>query len=99
MKTDKHLAPGQPQKPTNLSARAASEWDRIVGELAASQIRVTPAHRTVLSQAATISADIAEAWRHIVEDGGHANRATQRPGRLTMARGRPWEHRRETRVG
>jgi hypothetical protein len=36
VRKDKNLAPGQPAKPANLSARAAQEWDRIVGELAAS---------------------------------------------------------------
>ena len=55
-KKDKHLAPGQPLRPSNLSPRAALEWDRIVGELAASNIQVTPAHRTALSLAATIAA-------------------------------------------
>ena len=71
VKKSKDLAPGQPAKPTNLSARAALEWDRIVGELAASHIRVTPAHRTLLSQAATISADIAECWARVQEDGAY----------------------------
>lgn len=70
-KKEKHLAPGQPAKPTNLSERAALEWDRIMGELAASNIRVTPAHRTALSLASTIAADIADCWRAIQEDGAY----------------------------
>jgi phage terminase small subunit len=71
VKKDKNLAPGQPAKPNNLSTRASLEWDRIVGELAASNIRVTPAHRTALSMAATISADIADAWAAIEVDGAY----------------------------
>ena len=55
---DPNLAPGRPQKPTNLSKRAAKEWDRILGELDASHIQTTPAHRTVLSMASTLAADI-----------------------------------------
>jgi phage terminase small subunit len=63
------MTPGQPDKPTNLSTRAAAEWDRIVTELTASSIGVSPAHRGLIAQAATIAADIAEAWA-IVKDGG-----------------------------
>lgn len=71
VKKDKNLAAGQPAKPNNLSDRAGQEWDRIVGELAASQIQVTPAHRTILSQAATIAADIAESWERVKLDGAY----------------------------
>lgn len=71
MKQDKHLAPGQPLRPSNLSPRAAQEWDRIVGELSASNIQVTPAHRTVLSMASTLAADIGESWARIQEDGAY----------------------------
>ena len=66
---NQHMTPGQPDKPTNLSTRAAAEWDRIVTELTASSIGVSPAHRGLIAQAATIAADIAEAWA-IVKDGG-----------------------------
>ena len=69
VKQSKDLAPGQPAKPVNLSERAGVEWDRIVGELAASNIQVTPAHRTVLSMASTLAADIAESWARVQEDG------------------------------
>jgi phage terminase small subunit len=71
VKRDKNLAPGQPAKPDNLSARASLEWDRLVGELAASNIRLTPGHRTLLSQAATIAADVADAWKVIQKDGAY----------------------------
>jgi phage terminase small subunit len=63
------MTPGAPEKSANLSTRAAAEWDRIVGELGASGIQVSAAHRGLIAQAATISADIAEAWA-IVKDGG-----------------------------
>lgn len=71
VKKSKDLQAGQPLKPTNLSPRASAEWDRIVGELATSGIAVSPAHRTILSQAATISADIAESWARVQEDGAY----------------------------
>lgn len=71
VKKDKHLAPGQPAKPVNLSDRASAEWDRLMGELTAASIRVTPAHRTPLSLAATIAADIADAWAAVKRDGAY----------------------------
>jgi phage terminase small subunit len=69
VKEDANLKPGAPLKPSNLSARAAAEWDRLVSELAASQIQVTAAHRSALSLASTISADIAAAWQTVQADG------------------------------
>ena len=71
VKVDKHLQPGQPEKPGNLSDRASREWDRLVGELAAANIVLTPAHRTALSMAATIAADIADAWAAVEKDGAY----------------------------
>lgn len=71
VKKVKDLAPGQPEKPTNLSDRASAEWDRLIGELAAAHIQVTPAHRTVLSLAATLAADIADAWAVVKKDGAY----------------------------
>jgi phage terminase small subunit len=71
VKRDKHLTPGQPLKPGNLSARASLEWDRIASELAESSIQVTPAHRTALSMAATLAADIADAWSHVRDEGAY----------------------------
>jgi len=76
VKKSKDLAPGQPPKPSNLSPRAAIEWDRLTGELTASQIQVTPAHRTVLSMAATLAADIGEAWDRVKEDGAYVSTAS-----------------------
>lgn len=71
VKKDANLQPGKPLKPNNLSPRAAIEWDRITGELATAQIQVTAAHRTVLSMAATIAADIADAWEVVKNEGAY----------------------------
>ncbi len=71
VKTDKNLQPGQPAKPDNLSAGASQEWDRFISELEAAHIRVTAAHRTPLSLAATIAADIADAWAVVKKDGAY----------------------------
>src|ERR1035437_5462055 len=71
VKKDKHLQPGQPLKPSTLSPRAAAEWDRLIGELAASNILVSPGHRALLSLSATIAADIVEAWAAIERDGAY----------------------------
>jgi phage terminase small subunit len=71
VRKDANLKPGKPLKPTNLSDRAALEWDRLTGELEAAQIQVTTAHRTLLSLAATIAADIAAAWEVVKEEGSY----------------------------
>lgn len=68
-KKEKHLVAAAPVKPDNLSDRAAREWDRIAGELEAAHILLSPAHRSLLELAATISADIAECLERIVTDG------------------------------
>ena len=65
------MTPGTPEKPLNLSPRAAQEWDRLVAELEASGIHVSKAHRSLISNAATIAADIAEAWAAIEQDGAY----------------------------
>jgi phage terminase small subunit len=69
VKQDKDLAPGQPEKPKHLSERASAEWDRLASELVASNIRLTPAHRSTLTHAATLAADIAEAYERVKVDG------------------------------
>jgi phage terminase small subunit len=71
VKRNSNLKPGQPLKPENLSARASKEWDRLAGELEAASIQVTVAHRAPLSLAATIAADIADAWEKVQEDGAY----------------------------
>lgn len=69
------LTPGAPEKPDNLSPRASAAWDRIVGELTASNIQVSPAHRALISLAATTAADIAEAWETVQEEGTYITNA------------------------
>lgn len=71
VKQNKHLQPGQPQRPTNLSVRAAAAWDKLAGELADSGIVLTPGHRTTLSMAATLAADIEDAWDRVNLDGAY----------------------------
>jgi phage terminase small subunit len=68
---NQNLQPGDAIKPTNLSARASAEWDRLVSELEKSGVVITPAHRTLLSTAATLAADIADAWEAIKKDGAY----------------------------
>lgn len=70
-KKDKHLEPGVPAKPVHLSERASAEWDRILSELDAAHIKVSAAHRTPLSLAATIAADIADAWEVVKKEGAY----------------------------
>ena len=69
VKKDKHLRPGQPEKPSHLSEQASGEWDRLMAELAASGIQITPGHRIILAQAACICADIADAFTRVKKDG------------------------------
>jgi phage terminase small subunit len=69
VKKDANLQPGKPAKPTNLSERAAIEWDRLTGELETANIHVSTAHRALLSLAATIAADIAQAWEVVKTEG------------------------------
>ena len=71
VKTDPNLKPGQPLKPTNLSDRAAIEWDRLISELGGAQIQVSTAHRALLSLAATIAADIGQAWEVVKDEGAY----------------------------
>jgi phage terminase small subunit len=70
-KKDPNLKPGQPLKPVNLSARAAVEWDRLISELEGAQIQVSTANRAMLSLAATIAADIGQAWEVVKEEGAY----------------------------
>ena len=71
VKKDANLKAGTPLKPTNLSDRAALEWDRLVSELGTAQIQVSTAHRALLSLAATIAADIAQAWEVVKAEGAY----------------------------
>jgi phage terminase small subunit len=70
-KQDANLKPGTPLKPGNLSDRAAREWDRLTSELEGAQIQVSTAHRALLSLAATIAADIGQAWEVVKKEGAY----------------------------
>lgn len=72
VKTDKNMQASKPVKPTNLSDRASREWDRLMTELEQAGIQVSSAHRTVISEAAKIKADMVEAWEAIEEDGPYS---------------------------
>jgi P27 family predicted phage terminase small subunit len=63
------LKPGAPEKPAGLSPLAAREWDRLTAEMKRSGIVLSPAYRALIEQAATLSADIANAWAVIQRDG------------------------------
>jgi phage terminase small subunit len=71
VKKDANLKPGKPEKPVNLSARAAVAWDRLVSQLEASQIQLTTAHSSLLSIASTLSADISDAWETVKAKGAY----------------------------
>jgi phage terminase small subunit len=71
VKRDANLKPGKPEKPVNLSARAAIAWDRLVSQLEAAQIQLTTAHSSLLSIASTLSADIADAWEVVRVKGAY----------------------------
>lgn len=68
---NQNMRAGTPDKPSNLSPRAAREWDRIIKELQESSIQVAKAHRALIAQAATIAADIADAWETIETEGAY----------------------------
>jgi len=72
---DQHMKAGTPDKPASLSTRAATEWDRLVAELADAGIQVSKAHRTLISIAATIAADIADAWESVKTQGAYVTNA------------------------
>lgn len=71
VKIDKNLVAGIPAKPSGLSPRASAEWDRLRGELEGAHIALSTAHRTILSMAATIAADMVEAWSAVERDGAY----------------------------
>ena len=70
-KQTKDLRPGQPAKPLDLRKLAEAEWDRLTLELEASNIQLTPAHRSTLVQAAQLSADMEEARLRVEKDGAY----------------------------
>ena len=69
IKEQTKLKPGEPTKPCGLSPAASKEWDRLVHEMKQAGIVLSPAYRGLLTQASTLSADVAECWRVIERDG------------------------------
>ena len=63
------LIPGTPEKSKGLSVRASAEWDRLLDELSRSGLTLTPAHRALVTLAATLSADIRSCWNAIEANG------------------------------
>jgi phage terminase small subunit len=69
------LATGQPDKSTNLSPWASQEWDKLLSQLEASGITLSPAHSCTLVVCATLRADIRDCWQAITENGGAYTKA------------------------
>jgi phage terminase small subunit len=69
VKQSADMQPGKPEKPTGLSPRASKEWDRLVKELEAASIQLSTAHRSLLSMAAKLAADINSAWEVLQVEG------------------------------
>lgn len=63
------LITGTLDKSSNLSEWAAQEWDKLLAELEASGIDLSPAHRCTLVVCATLRADIRDCWAVIRANG------------------------------
>jgi phage terminase small subunit len=63
------LVAGNPGKSDNLSEWASKEWDRLLADLEASGIELSPAHHCTLVVCATLRADIRDCWAVISENG------------------------------
>jgi phage terminase small subunit len=64
-------AVGDPVKPKRLSPQAAQAWDRLLSQLRASGIELSPAHSVTLSVCSTLCADIADSWQVLQANGGN----------------------------
>jgi phage terminase small subunit len=69
------LVAGEPVKSANLSPWASQEWDKLLADLEASGITLSPAHRCTLVVCATLRADIRDCWAAISENGGAYTKA------------------------
>jgi len=63
------LTEGEPDKSSNLSEWASQEWDKLLAELEASGITLSPAHRCTLVVCSTLRADIRDCWAVISANG------------------------------
>lgn len=66
---------GEPVKSDRLSPQAAQAWDRILSELRAGGIELSPAHSVTLSVCSTLLADIGDCWKVLQENGGNYTKA------------------------
>jgi len=66
---------GHPDKSVNLSPWASLEWDKLLADLEASGITLSPAHRCTLVVCATLRADIRDCWAAISANGGAYTKA------------------------
>jgi phage terminase small subunit len=64
-----NMTPGRPAKPPGLSKVAALEWDRLVSDLADSNITIAKVHGRLIEQAAVIAADIEKTTKTVDEKG------------------------------
>jgi hypothetical protein len=65
------LITGPPTKSEHLSEWASLEWDKLLAELEASGITLSPAHRCTLVVCATLRADIRDCWQVLQDNGGN----------------------------
>lgn len=63
------MTPGRPAKPPGITKAAGAEWDRIVTDLLESNITIAKAHGRLITQAALIAVDIADASKTVSEKG------------------------------
>src|SRR5271156_4988360 len=61
---------GTPEKSDNLSPWASQEFDKLLAQLEASGITLSPAHSCTLVACATLRADIRSCWTVLKENGG-----------------------------
>jgi len=64
------LIAGEPAKPESLSPEASRQWDKLLSELDASGITLSPAHRAMLVICSTLAADIRACWAALQANGG-----------------------------
>jgi phage terminase small subunit len=63
------LIAGELVKSANLSPWASQEWDKLLSQLEASGIALSPAHSATLIICATLRADIRDCWTVISANG------------------------------
>ena len=74
-KSKPRLIPGAIPKSEHLSPWASEEWDKLLSELEASGIELSPAHRCTLVVCATLRADIRDCWAVIRENKSNYTQA------------------------